>query len=159
VGASTPQEIDAVVETVVKGNELRLVLLGAEYADTRADLLSGSNVVVLLRPGQTVRRDNDELHLPTLLSNAGVDVAFQSEAEDGARNLSAVALFALQQGMSPDAVMRALTSVPARAFGINDRVGTIEAGLDGDLVIFDGHPLDAATRVRGVLINGQEVQP
>ncbi len=97
--------------------------------------------------------------MPTVLSNAGVAVAFQSEAEDGARNLGSVALFALQQGMSPSAVMRAMTEVPAWAYGIDDRVGMIKPGLDGDLVIFDGHPFDASTRIRRVLINGQEVQP
>lgn len=159
VGASTPQEIDAVVETVAQKNELRLVLLGAEFADTRAETLSGRDIVVLTSPGRFVRRGNDELHLPTVLSNAGVAVAFQSEAEDGARNLGSVALFALQQGMSPSAVMRAMTEVPAWAYGIDDRVGMIKPGLDGDLVIFDGHPFDASTRVRRVLINGQEVQP
>ncbi len=159
VGASTPQEIDAVVETVTQKNELRLVLLGAEFADTRAETLSGRDIVVLTSPGRFVRRGNDELHLPTVLSNAGVAVAFQSEAEDGARNLGSVALFALQQGMSPSAVMRAMTEVPAWAYGIDDRVGMIKPGLDGDLVIFDGHPFDASTRVRRVLINGQEVQP
>lgn len=158
VGASTPAEIDKVVATVVDKNELRLVLLGAEFADQRADRLAEAGVGVLLPAGQTVRRGYDEIHLPGVLSRAGVQVAFFSGAEDGARNLGLIAVYAVEQGMSPEAALGALTSVPAKLFGLEDRIGTIRAGMDGDLVIFDGHPLDTSTRIRRVLINGEELQ-
>ncbi len=158
VGASTPQEIDAVVATVVDKYKLRLVLAGAESADVRAGRLAEAGVGVIMSPSMTVRRGNDDIHLPTVLSQAGVHVAFQSGAEDGARNLAINAIYAVQQGMSPRAAMEALTVNPAKMFGLEERIGTIAPGLDGDLVIYDGHPLDAATRVRRVLINGEEVQ-
>lgn len=37
--------------------------------------------------------------------------------------------------------MRALTIGPARILGIDDRVGSIRAGKDADLVLFEGDPL------------------
>ncbi|MFI4855090.1 MAG: amidohydrolase family protein [Phycisphaerales bacterium JB065] len=158
VGANTPLEIDAVVSAVVDKHKLRLVLLGAEYADVRTERLASAGVGVILSPSMTVRRGDDELHMPTVLSGAGIPVAFQSDAEDGARNLVRTAIFAVQQGMSPQAAMEALTINPATIFGLEGRIGSIAPGLDGDLVIYDGHPLDAATRVQRVLINGEEVQ-
>ena len=158
VGASTAIEIDRVVSTVVDKHKLRLVLVGAEFADVHAERLASADVGVLL-PGTFIRRrGNDDLHLASVLSRAGVDVAFQSEAEDGARNLGLVAVYAVEQGMSPEAALEALTAAPARMYGLDDRIGAIRPGLDGDLVIFDGHPLDAAARVLRVLIHGEEVR-
>lgn len=159
VGASTAQEIDAVVATVVDKNELRLVLVGAEFADVRTQRLVDAGVGVLMSPSMMVRRGNSDVYLPGVLSRAGVSVAFESESEDGARNLLLRGVYAVQQGMSPESVLEAMTINPARLFGLDGRIGSITPGADGDLVIFDGHPMDASSRVRRVLINGEEVQP
>jgi len=158
VGARTPFEIDRVLATVVEKHELRLVLIGADFADTRSERLAAAEVGVLLPASETVLRGTDSIHLPSVLSAAGVMVGFYSDAEDGARNLGLTALYAVQQGMSPEAALDALTASPAKMFGLGERIGSIRPGLDGDLVIFDGYPLDAATSVRRVLINGEEVQ-
>ena len=45
----------------------------------------------------------------------------------------------------------------AKILGIANRVGSIEAGKDGDLVLFDGDPFEYASHVIGVVINGQIV--
>jgi imidazolonepropionase-like amidohydrolase len=52
-------------------------------------------------------------------------------------------------------MLRALTIHPARAFGIDGRVGSLEVGKDADLAIFDGDPLDPRSRVEAVLIEGR----
>ena len=38
--------------------------------------------------------------------------------------------------------------------GIADRVGSIEPGKDGDLVLFDGDPFEYTPQVIGVVIEG-----
>jgi imidazolonepropionase-like amidohydrolase len=51
-------------------------------------------------------------------------------------------------------MLRALTIHPAKAFGIDGRLGSLEVGKDADLAVFDGDPLDARTRVEAVWIDG-----
>jgi len=53
--------------------------------------------------------------------------------------------------------VRGLTIVPAVAAGIDERVGSIEAGKDADLIVTNGDPADPRTTVSLVLIEGQRV--
>ncbi|MBL8858129.1 MAG: amidohydrolase family protein [Planctomycetes bacterium] len=52
-------------------------------------------------------------------------------------------------------MLRATTINPARAFGIDARVGSLEVGKDADIVIRSGDPLDPRSRVELVLIDGR----
>jgi len=58
-------------------------------------------------------------------------------------------------GADPYLMLRAVTIHPARTFGIDDRVGSLEAGKDADVVIYSGSPLDPRSRVELVLIDGR----
>jgi imidazolonepropionase-like amidohydrolase len=53
------------------------------------------------------------------------------------------------------AALRGLTIVPARTAKIDDRVGSIEAGKDADILVCDGYPVDPRTSVRAVFVNGR----
>ena len=94
------------------------------------------------------------------LAAAGIPVAFHSAAEEGAAELPLMAAYAVSQGMSPEAALRALTFDAARMLTIDERVGRIQPGLDADIVLFDRSPIEAglagASVVR-VWINGREV--
>jgi adenine deaminase len=48
-----------------------------------------------------------------------------------------------------------VTINPAKQLGIDNRVGSIEVGKDGDVVIYDQHPLSNFTKVEKVFIDGQ----
>lgn len=52
-------------------------------------------------------------------------------------------------------MLRALTIHPARTFGIDDRVGSLEPGKDADVVLYGGDPLDPRSRVEQVWIDGE----
>jgi imidazolonepropionase-like amidohydrolase len=52
-------------------------------------------------------------------------------------------------------MLRALTIHPARSFGLDSRLGSLEAGKDADLAVFSGDPLDPRSRVELVWIEGQ----
>lgn len=52
-------------------------------------------------------------------------------------------------------MLRAVTTHPAKSFMIDDRVGSLEAGKDADVVISSGDPLDPRSRVELVLIDGR----
>jgi imidazolonepropionase-like amidohydrolase len=57
-------------------------------------------------------------------------------------------------GAEPYQMLRALTIHPAKAFGIDDRVGSLEPGKDADIVIYDGDPIDPRSAVQLVFIDG-----
>jgi len=45
---------------------------------------------------------------------------------------------------------------PAKIWGLEAQLGTIEPGKIGDLVIWDGDPLELSSRPVAVFINGQQ---
>ena len=49
--------------------------------------------------------------------------------------------FAVSEGLPYDEGWRAITINPAKQTGIGDRVGSLEAGKDGDVVIWEADPL------------------
>ena len=62
---------------------------------------------------------------------------------------------AVKAGMDPFEALKAITINPARQIGIADRVGSLEAGKDADIVVTDGDPMLNNTVVRKVWINGK----
>ena len=60
-------------------------------------------------------------------------------------------------GLDPADALAALTSDAARLLGIADRVGTLEVGKDGDLLVFRGAPFEATSQLRHVLVRGRLV--
>jgi len=71
--------------------------------------------------------------------------------------LSFQASMAAHLGLDDETALRAITINSARALGIDDRVGSLEAGKDADIVIKKGSLLDCTTPVDLVLINGKIV--
>lgn len=63
----------------------------------------------------------------------------------------------MQNGLDETTVLRALTINPAEFLGVEDKVGSIEAGKDADLVIWDGHPLELTSKVLATMIDGEFV--
>ena len=53
--------------------------------------------------------------------------------------------------------LKAITINPAKHIGIADRVGSLEVGKDGDVVIVDGSPLVSDSKVVKVYIEGKSV--
>ncbi len=51
-------------------------------------------------------------------------------------------------------MLRGCTIAPARVFGLDHRLGSLEAGKDADIVLSTGSPLDPRSRVERVYIDG-----
>jgi imidazolonepropionase-like amidohydrolase len=67
------------------------------------------------------------------------------------------ASMAVHYGLDEIVAMEAITIQPARALGVDDRIGSLEAGKDADIVIKKGSLLDVTAPVDLVLINGRIV--
>ncbi len=65
---------------------------------------------------------------------------------------------AVRKGLPYEAAWRAITAVPAEQSGIGDRVGTLEVGKDGDVVIWEADPLrEIGAAAHVTVINGKIV--
>jgi imidazolonepropionase-like amidohydrolase len=92
---------------------------------------------------------------PGLMAKAGVKVAIQTDEMSAVKYLTINAALAVREGMAEEEALKSITLHAAEIIGIDDLVGSLEAGKDADIVVFDGHPLDYRTRVDLVLVNGQ----
>jgi imidazolonepropionase-like amidohydrolase len=140
---------------------IKPVLLGANEAYKVIDKIRGRVAGVLLtqrviaaepKTGAKLRNRYAEL------AAAGIPVAFHSDAEEGAADLPLMAAYAVSEGMSPESALRALTLDAAHMYAIDSRVGALAPGLDADLVLLDGSPLDVSSSVMRVWVNGREVR-
>lgn len=57
-------------------------------------------------------------------------------------------------GVPKENALRMLTINPARQLAIEDKVGTLEIGKHGDVVLLSGDPFDAYTRVEKTIVDG-----
>lgn len=74
------------------------------------------------------------------------------------RDLTALHLeagFAVRGGLDEDRAIAGITLNPARVLGIADRVGSLEAGKDADILILSRHPLHYRSFVEKAYINGK----
>jgi imidazolonepropionase-like amidohydrolase len=139
---------------------IRPVLFGGREAHLVIDDIVGRVAGVLLPPAviePEEKRGTDYRTPYADLQNAGIPVAFASEAEEGAIDLPLRAVFAVSNGMSPEGALRALTADAARMMSIGDRVGRLAAGLGADVLLLDGAPLDPSTSVLRAWVDGNEV--
>src|SRR5690625_3426912 len=127
-----------------------------------ADVLAERDVPVIYGPLITSRskvelRDRDVANLGRL-ARAGVRVAITTDHPVVPINyLVHQASLAVKEGLDRDVALRAMTIEPARMLGLDDRVGALRPGLDGDVVVWSGDPLDLFSRVQRVFITGTEV--
>ena len=62
------------------------------------------------------------------------------------------AMYALEElGMAPMEILRSATSHVARAYELEDEIGTLEAGKAADVVVLDRDPLESARNYRTIL--------
>ena len=92
---------------------------------------------------------------PGLLCKAGIETAITVDhPEIPLRLLPMALMLAVRAGMDKTDALRAVTSVPAKIAGMQDRIGSLKTGLDADCVLWSGDPLDIATQVQAVFVNG-----
>jgi imidazolonepropionase-like amidohydrolase len=86
----------------------------------------------------------------------GVRVAIKSDSEDYTRRLNQEAGKAIRYGgATEDEALKMITLNAAWIVGVDDRVGSIEAGKDADLVLWDGYPLSSYGVPEKVMIDGE----
>ncbi|KAJ2957267.1 hypothetical protein NQZ79_g6970 [Umbelopsis isabellina] len=94
-------------------------------------------------------------HAPKILYDAGVPVAFKSDHPVlNAQHLIYEAAKSTHYGFPSQEAFKAVTSVPATALGLGHRVGSLKAGYDADVVIWDRNPLSLGAAPLQVFVDG-----
>ncbi len=143
------------------GYGIKPVLFGADKADEIAAQITGrvNGVIPSTRVIETGGKfGTRERNSYAELQSVGIPVAFHSEAEEGAVDLPILAAWAMAHGLSPDGALRALTSDAAKMLAIDGRVGRLAEGLDADVLLLDGSPLQVSTSVVRVWVSGKEIR-
>jgi imidazolonepropionase-like amidohydrolase len=138
----------------------RLVIDHGTEAAPLADRIAERGVPVLIGPLLTSRSKvelrNRSLANPGRLAAAGVELGIITDHPVVPVQLLHVqAALAVKEGLDPAAALRAVTLVPARVMGVDDRVGSLLAGKAATLCIWSGDPLDVRSRVEAAWIDGR----
>lgn len=141
---------------------IRIIIAGAAEAHLVADELAEADVPVIYDPMRNLPDSFDRLASTTqgasILLDAGVQVAYTTLGSDlyfNARLLPQHAAISVAHGADWDAAFRAITLTPAEIYGVGDRYGALAPGYAGDVVIWDGDPLEVMSAPRQVVIDGE----
>jgi imidazolonepropionase-like amidohydrolase len=91
-----------------------------------------------------------------IMTRRGVIVSINSDDSEEATHLNQEAAKTIKYGgLSRDEALKLVTLNPAMQLGIDKRVGSIDAGKDADLVIYNRDPLSPYAVVQKTLIDGR----
>jgi imidazolonepropionase-like amidohydrolase len=126
------------------------------------DKIAAAGVPVVTGPLITARSKvelrNRTLANPGVLAAAGITVAIATDHPVVPVHLLILqAALAVKEGMDRDAALRAVTINPAKIMRVADRIGSLVAGKDADLVIWSGDPFDVMSRAEVAYLRGREV--
>jgi imidazolonepropionase-like amidohydrolase len=143
---------------------LRFAIHGGAEAWQVAEELAAARIPVIVDPlanlPASFERLSARLDNAALLHEAGVQIAIApapgSVDAHQARLVLQLAGNAVANGLPWDAAFAAVSRGPAEIFGVGARVGRLETGYAGDVVIWDGDPLEVQSAPTVVLIDGEE---
>lgn len=129
-------------------------LIADELAKEGKPVISGPHFTDRSKP----ELKNKTFESPVALWKAGVKFCIMTDHPViPIQHLPICAGLVAKEGLDEMEALKAITIYPAEILKIDNRVGSIEAGKDADIAIFDGHPFNTTSKTEVVLINGQVV--
>jgi len=142
-------DVKLTLEHVTDGRAIVKELVRAGYPVAVGPTLYGST------KHETV---NMSFETAGILQKAGVKVSIITDAPVTLQEyLPIFAGLSVRAGMDRFAALQAITINPAEHIGVADRVGSIEVGKDGDIVVADGDIMCNFTNVISVFVDGKKV--
>lgn len=144
---------------------LHAIINGGAEAWMVADRVAQSGMAVIVESYANLPSSFDELNASLAaakrLHDAGVRFTFAYTVGAGTthnmRNITQSAGNAVANGLPWDDALAAITIEAARIYGVDERLGSLEAGKAADLVIWDGDPLELGNYPVSVFIEGVEM--
>jgi imidazolonepropionase-like amidohydrolase len=164
--AQTTSQIQAALHFAATEKIESPVIVGGRDAWRLIDDLKERKASVILSPVNSlpIRRYEaydtayvaaNRLHdagIPFCIANSGT--SFESANE---RNLPYQAARAVAHGLPRGVALKSVTLFPARILGVDDRLGSIEAGKEATFFVSNGNPLEVRTNVERAWIQGREI--
>ncbi len=167
VHAHRASDIRAVIALSKEFPRLDLVLVGATEGWVVANEIAAAGIPVIAESLQDLPERFEQL--ASTQSNigrmhaAGVDVAFNASSArftnmytQYAGNLVALARMPGASGLSWGEAFASISSAPAEAVGMGGQMGVLKPGAVGDLVVWNGDPLEVSSAAIRVFIDGVE---
>ena len=148
---------------LAKEFEIKCVLIHATEGGLIADELGEDGFPCVVGP-IIADRCKPELSRQSIenaarLHKAGIEVAICTDhPENPIQYLPLAAGVCIKGGLDKETALAAITIGAAKIAGIEDRVGSIEAGKDADIAVLDGEFYDVLTTAKLVLVDGEEVK-
>jgi imidazolonepropionase-like amidohydrolase len=137
---------------------LQHVSEGWKVADEIAAAGVPASIIMIDAPGGKLEAVGLSFETGAILERAGALVAFHTDDPiTDSRHFLRSAGLAVRAGMSREGALASLTLNGARMLGLQDRIGSLEAGKDADFLILSGDPLSVYTRVEETWIDGVRV--
>jgi hypothetical protein len=160
-GAAT--DVGPAIETAKEHGFLdRTVLVLGIEAYRAVDQLKEAGRPVVLAP-ELVHQQRDpitgelsETFVPKVIEDAGLLFALQpgDDSSLAERYLNYQAARCVRRGIPRHKALEAITLNPAKILGVDDRLGSLEVGKAGDVLVLTGDPLDFNTWVEKAYIDG-----
>jgi imidazolonepropionase-like amidohydrolase len=164
IAADRSTDIDAALR-LAKQYDLKIMIGGGAEAWMLADRLAAAKVPVLTGamnniPGSFSHLGQNQENAATL-RKAGVQVIVigngpGDEETFNVRNIKQEAGNAVAYGMPWNDALRAVTLTPAEVFGVADRIGSLQAGRDANVVVWSGDPFEFTSIPEHVYVQGRE---
>ncbi|HEX4301064.1 MAG TPA: amidohydrolase family protein [Gammaproteobacteria bacterium] len=141
--------------------KLKLIVSGGAEGWMVADELAKAKVPVILNPTRDLPESFESLGAEfqdaVKLQKAGVLIAFEVGDTHKSWNVRQYGGIAVSNGLPWLEAVKAMTLNPARIYGLDKGVGTLEAGKDADLVVWSGDPLELTSFADQVFIRGKAI--
>jgi imidazolonepropionase-like amidohydrolase len=151
---------------LARDEKVKVVILGGAEAWSLAGELTAAKIPVVLDPQADMPQTFDQIGArydnAALLAKAGVPVAFEVSGNgvylsyDVGEAIRWGAGMAVANGLPYVDALAAITRGPATIFGFPGGAGTLAAGADADVVIWDGDPLEPASAPAAVFVGGED---
>ncbi|TQV84892.1 amidohydrolase family protein [Aliikangiella coralliicola] len=143
---------------LAKTHRFNLVISGGGEAWTVAKELADAKVPVIIDPIRNLPSFESlsiRLDGAFKLYQAGVKLLFSGGGSHNAYLVRQSAGNAVAYGLPPEVAIEAMTINTAETFGIAN-YGQLEVGMDADVVVWDGDPLEVTSNPDVVFIQGQK---
>lgn len=142
---------------------LKPIIMGGQEAPAVAAFLKQHNTPVIVTAVMKLPSREDDPYdvnysVPAKLAAAGVTFAI-STGDRGSeiRTLPYNAGMAAAHGLSKTDALKSVTLWPAQIFGVGDKMGSLEVGKMGNVVVTTGDLLEARTDTKYLFIDGRSV--
>jgi hypothetical protein len=149
--------------------QMPLIVSGGAHAHQLADVLGQKNIPVVFESSVTPNGSDPEgpgisseetqglaRSIPSLIGK-GILVALTPMGDRRIPDLLWIAQYYRKYGISEEELIKTITINPARIFGVDRRLGSLEKGKDADILFFQSEKGIPLPRLKRVMIEGRIV--